>query len=55
MKNYKELFEKEFNKSQKIDETFAKICNEQGFRKGIENFIDKFTIFLDKIKVKMLQ
>lgn len=36
MKSYKELFEKEFNTSQQIDETFAKICNEQGFRKGIE-------------------
>ncbi len=36
MKSYKELFEKEFNTSQQIDETFAKICNEQSFRKGIE-------------------
>lgn len=36
MKSYKELFEKEFKTSQQIDETFAKICNEQGFRKGIE-------------------
>lgn len=36
MKNYNELFEKEFHISQQIDETFAKICNEQGFKKGIE-------------------
>lgn len=36
MKSYKELFEKEFDTSQKIDETFAKICNEQGFKQGIE-------------------
>jgi hypothetical protein len=36
MKNYKELFEKEFDTSQQIDETFAKICNEKGLKKGVE-------------------
>lgn len=36
MNNYNVLFEKEYNTSQEIDNTFAAICNEQGFSKGIE-------------------
>ena len=36
VKSYSELFEKEFHTSQQIDDTFAKICNEQGFKKGVE-------------------
>ena len=30
MKNWREFFEEPFEKSQEIDNNFAKICNEEG-------------------------
>lgn len=54
MKSCKELFEEPFDKSQELDNTFAKISEEEGLKKGIDYLISKGATKLDMDSYEIL-
>lgn len=54
MKNWREFFEEPFEKSQELDNTFAKICDEEGLKKGIDYLISQGATKLDMDSYEIL-